>query len=494
MSTPLARPAGAALGWRALELGGVRLISLVRFFILAKLLVPEDFGLLAIAAVAVELSLALTDLGLIPSLIQHRAPDARLYDAAWTVELIRACIVAGVLMTGAPLIAEQFGDARAAPILRGLSVATFIASLSSVRTADFVRELRFAPVASLELSSALVEAVVSIALARVLGVWALVVGQIAAAIVRTALSWMLAPYKPRLVRDLAAARPLLAFGRWMLVTVIVYTAGDVFLRAVVSRRLGTADLGRYFVSFRLAMLPKQVMSDLVQPVAFPLYARLQESPREAAEMYRATILAMAVVLVPVYALLATLTPSLVSTLLGARWAGSEAIIRILSGAAVVSLFTECTIPLVTGLGRPHFAALVFGVRSALVVALVWWLAGAYGVDGAALAWLLAEAGVQVVALATAARAIPKPFARWGVPLGATVLVSGVSALAARAIDATVGGLWGVLAATLVFVVLVVAQLGVLDRRLRLGFVAGVMLVAPRLGAVHPRPSTRGPGA
>jgi PST family polysaccharide transporter/lipopolysaccharide exporter len=472
-------------------LGGVRLIALARFFVLAKLLAPDDFGLLAIAAVAIELSLALTDLGLIPSLIQHRDPDDRLYNAAWTVELIRACLVAGVLLIGAPLIAGLFGDLRAAPILRGLAIATLIASLGSVRAADFVRDLRFGPVAALEVSSALLEAVVSIALARTLGMWALVVGQITAATVRTALSWILAPYRPRLVRNLDDVRPLLAFGRWMLVTVVVYTAGDVFLRGVVSRRLGTVDLGLYYVAFRLAMLPKQAVSDLVRPVAFPVYARLQDAPSEAAGVYRLTILAMAVVLMPSYALLATLAPSLVSEVLGARWMGSDEVIQLLAGAACISLVTECTIPLVTGLGRPHFAALVFGMRSAFVVCLVWSLAGAHGVDGAAIAWLLAEAAVQLIALATARRTIPTPFSGLRTPLIAVALVSAVTALVAWLVDTRLGGATGVVVAVLAAALAGVALLIALDRTLRLRLGAGFMLVLPRFRPPHVWSSTRG---
>jgi O-antigen/teichoic acid export membrane protein len=485
VSTSLARPAGTALAWRVVELGGVRLISLVRFFILAKLLAPDDFGLLAIAAVAVEVTLSATDLGLIPSLIQHRAPDRRLYDVAWTVEFIRACAVAGVLLIGAPLVARLFGDPRAASILRGLAVATFIASLTSIRTIDFHRELRFGPVAALELSSALVEAVVSVAFARALGVWALVTGQIAAASVRTGMSW---------VRNVDAARRLLAFGRWVFVTVLLETAGDLFLRGVVSRRLGTADLGLYYVAFRLAMLPKQLMSDLVQPVAFPVFARLQGTLSEATRVYRSMMVAMAAVLLPAYALLATLAPPLVSTLLGPRWAGSAEIIQLLSAAACISLVTECTIPLVTGLGLPHFAALVFGVRSALVVSLAIWLAGTYGIAGAALAWLLAEIGVQLVAVGAARRTLPTPFANLILPVMGIALVSAIGALVAWVIDTTLGGRFGLLTAVLAAIIAMLALLFLLDRHLRLGFAAGVTFVARRLDAFRHGLSARGTDA
>jgi O-antigen/teichoic acid export membrane protein len=469
----------------------VRVISLVRFFVLAKLLTPGDFGLLAIAAIAVEMLLALTDLGLIPSLIQHRDPDRRLYDIAWTLEVIRAFAVASILFVGASLVAQIFAEPRAAPVLRGLTLATLIASLGSVRSADFSRDLRFAPLAALDLAAAVVEAIVSIALARTLGVWALVVGQITSATVHTGLTWVLAPYRPRLVWNLAAARPLLAFGRWMWVTVVAYTLGDLFLRAVVSRRLGTVDLGLYYVALRLATIPKQVMTDLIAPVVFPVYARLQDTPLEAARVYRSTILAMAAVLLPAYTALGVLSTSLVTILLGAQWAGSREVLVLLSVAACISLVMECTVPLVTGLGHPHTAALMSGARSALVVGFAWALAGTRGIDGVAAAWVVAEAGVLAVALTAARRTTPETLARLAVPLTAIALVAGASAVVARVVDGHLRGPLGVLIAVLTAASTVIVLLAVLDRALHLGFAAAVRLVSPGFGGLRPWLPTRG---
>jgi len=206
------------------------------------------------------------------------------------------------------------------------------------------------------------------------------------------------------------------------------------------------------------------------------------------------MVAMAAVLLPAYALLATLAPPLVSTLLGPRWAGSAEIIQLLSAAACISLVTECTIPLVTGLGLPHFAALVFGVRSALVVSLAIWLAGTYGIAGAALAWLLAEIGVQLVAVGAARRTLPTPFANLILPVMGIALVSAIGALVAWVIDTTLGGRFGLLTAVLAAIIAMLALLFLLDRHLRLGFAAGVTFVARRLDAFRHGLSARGTDA
>jgi hypothetical protein len=125
-----------------------------------------------------------------------------------------------------------------------------------------------------------------------------------------------------------------------------------------------------------------------------------------------------------------------------------------------------------------------------VVGLVSWLAGAYGIRGAALAWLLAETGVQIVAVATARRTLRRPLSTLGVPIVGITVISGIGALVAWAIDVAVGGRSGLLAAALAASAAMLVLLLLLDRHLRLGFGAAVMLVSRRLGAFPYGPSAR----
>jgi lipopolysaccharide exporter len=243
VSGSLARRTGSALLWNGVGLAVTRVISLVRFVILARLLAPDDFGLLAIAWVAIELLLTLTDLGMVTALVQRDRVDASQFDTAWTVGLVRALVVAVAIVVGAPLIAELFEEPRAAGILRALAVAPLLSALASIKIAELTRNLQFRKLTLIRVPEAAVEAAVSIALATVLGVWALVVGVLVANVVRVVLSYLLAPHRPRISFDQGAARSLFRFGRWLFAVGVLGLAGEALLRAGIARRLGTAELG-----------------------------------------------------------------------------------------------------------------------------------------------------------------------------------------------------------------------------------------------------------
>jgi hypothetical protein len=129
-----------------------------------------------------------------------------------------------------------------------------------------------------------------------------------------------------------------------------------------------------------------------------------------------------------------------------------------------------------------------------VVSLAIWLAGTYGIAGAALAWLVAEIGVQLVAVGAAHRTLPTPFATLIVPVMGIALVSGIGALVAWVIDTTLRGRFGLLTAVLAAIITMLALLFLLDRHLRFGFAAGVTLVSRRLDAFRHGLSARGTDA
>ena len=94
MKEPIARQAGSALFWKGVQHTGVKAILFLRLIILARLLSPDDFGLLAISMVAIEFMTRVTDLGMIPALVQRTSADDTHYDTAWTVGMVRAVTIA----------------------------------------------------------------------------------------------------------------------------------------------------------------------------------------------------------------------------------------------------------------------------------------------------------------------------------------------------------------------------------------------------------------
>jgi lipopolysaccharide exporter len=141
--------AGRALLWKGLQMGATKLLNLVGTLILGHILAPREFGLVAIAAVAVTAIMAATETGMTSALVQASVREQGHYDAAWTIGSLRGLIVCALLLLAAPLIARLFGVERAAPLVRLMALLPLISSLAGPRMADLIRELQFSRLARL---------------------------------------------------------------------------------------------------------------------------------------------------------------------------------------------------------------------------------------------------------------------------------------------------------------------------------------------------------
>jgi lipopolysaccharide exporter len=487
----LASQAGKALLWTGGGLLAGRLISFVRFLVLARLLAPDDFGLLAIAWVAIELLLTITDLGMVTALVQRAEVSDRHYDTAWTIGLVRALAVAVVLVAGAPLIAGFFDEPRAAAILRVLAIGPVLSAAASIKMAELTRNLQFGRLTMIRLPEAATEAVVSVALAPLLGVWALVAGVLVANLVRLALSYWLAPYRPRVSFDQGSARSLFSFGRWLFVLGILGLASEALLRAAISRRLGTAQLGLFYLAVRLAMLPFTSVESIVASVGVPVHARLQADPRRGARTVQTSLVGMLALLLPGYAVLIVLAESLVDDVLGPRWVGAAPLIRVLAVAATIETVGAAYTPMLFGLGRPRLVAELAALKATLMVAGAWTLTAGVGVIGAAAAWLIADTVVAAGWLLTAVRIVARPVRGFGVQLLAVGAAAAAAALTAAGLDRLWSGAAAVVGAAALAMAIAGVVLLLVDRWLGAGLVDTLTRLFPTMAARLAR--TRGAG-
>jgi PST family polysaccharide transporter/lipopolysaccharide exporter len=410
----------------------------------------------------------MTDFGMVTALVQRPRVHARHYDTAWSVNLTRSLVIAAVIAASAPILADLFGEPRATEVLRVLALRPLLDAAASIRVADLTRELRFGALAAIRLSIAVADAIVAISLATAFGVWAVVIGALIGAAVGSVVSYVVAPYRPRVSFDTDAASSLFRFGRWILLAGILGIAGDAVLRGVISRRLGAADLGVYYVAVRVAILPYEAISEIVTAVAFPVQARLQSDRARAARVFRSTLKAPLALLIPVYATLVALAEPAATYLLGPRWEGAAPVIRVIAVIGIIGTIYDSTAAMLQGLGRPQWVAGLAAVQLPIVAALAWSLAGASGVTGAALARLVAETAVQISAGVMAAQLLPRPFAGMARPVVAFVVAAGVAAGASLLVFASISGLWGAISGAGLGLTAGTAVLLLLDRAWALG--------------------------
>ena len=474
------KQAGSALVWRVIQLGGIKVIFMVRLLVLAWLLVPEDFGLLAIATTAVGFLVKITDLGMIPALVQSPEAEKRHYNAAWTVNVTRALLISGIVFLAAPFIAQIFAEPRAVPIIRALTLRPLFEASASIGIATLTRDLEFRPLSMLKLAEAVVNTIISIALARSFGVWALVAGTLAGSMSYLLLSYILAPHRPGFAFDQSAIRPLIRFGRWIFLTSLIVMAGNYILQIVISRQLGTAELGLYVLAAQLAFLPAEVAGEVVGSVTFPLFARLQSDIRQVVQAFRTTLIGLSTLLFPACALLIVLAPTLVQEILGPRWEGTAPVIRVLALVSLIGVFGDVTGPIFQGLGQPYKVTVIEIVQSLLLIAFVWSLTSRYGLAGAALAWLPRVIISQIISLIFVRQLLPRPFAGLGAVMLLIIVASGTGAIVALTIDLIFPGLAGFILASVLAVISAVGLLWISDRHFALGLIDDLGQVFPQI--------------
>jgi O-antigen/teichoic acid export membrane protein len=480
VSPSLSGRVGSALAWRTVQFGFERGLSTIRFLILARLLAPDDFGLLAIATVVVDLLMALTNLGLEPALVQLQHRRRRHYDAAWTVAVLRGAVISGAMFLGADAIASLYGEPRATPLLQLMALRPLLSGLSSPRLADLERELAFRALAMLIVASSVLQTLLAIGLAPVIGVEAVVVAMLAATLTHSGLSYLAAPHLPRFRLDRGSTGPLLSFGRWILATSIITILGEAALRGVVSRYLGASELGLYYLAFRLAYLPAQVVSTVVGSVAFPLHTRLRNELERAGETLATNVRALVAVLVPTYVVLIALVGPLTRDVLGPQWHDAQLLIGILAATAALGLIADSVFPMFEGRGEPNRITFLLTIRTAVVLVAAVPLTSALGVMGAAVATLLAEAPLQVTAVVLARRRVPGPF-RGVMPVLIAAFVAGaIGGAVGLGLDALVGPPWGAIPAAVGGGTTAVAALWALDRVMGLRLATLLTQVFPAL--------------
>jgi lipopolysaccharide exporter len=489
LTTELARRAGGALIWRGLALVGEKLIFLARLLILARLLAPEDFGLVAIGMVALVMALSLSDFGVVAALIQQPAAGKRHLDTAWTINLLRGIGVTIALFVLAPWIASGFGEPRATEIIRALALTALLQAAGSIQVAKLNRELKFRGLATIRLAAAVLNTVVAIALAPSQGAWALVWGAIAGALAHLVVSYMVAPYRPGLRLSDKATAGIARFGRWIFLVGVLSVVSDSLIRWIVATRLGVLELGLFFMAMRLAYLPAQMISEIVSEVAFPVYAELQGNRAKAALAFRGLLVSVAALLVPVCLVFAWLVPEIVQSVLGARWQESGAVMQWLILGSVVGLLSESVVPVLKGVGRPAGIVTMDVVQLVLLVALGWPLIGVLGLAGAGVAWLLAILASQLLAVRYARALFGTPFEGLAVPLLAVLASALAATVTAGVVLAVLPGLAGLASAIALSAAVAGGVTLFLDRRLDLGILRTLAGPFPWLQRLLPGATT-----
>jgi O-antigen/teichoic acid export membrane protein len=417
----LLRQSVRALQWSVLGELGARLLGPVTFVVLARVLLPEDFGVVAAATVVTSFAQVVCEAGLAKALVQRAQPHPAAASVAFWINTGLGAVLMLLLLAGAPAVAQFFGDARIAPALRALSPVLLMAALAAVPAALLQRELRFQPLFWARLAGAGLPALAGIPVALAGGGWwALVAGTLAGQAAQTLVTWRGAGWTPAGGFDRHVAAELLRFGRWALLAALFGWGYGWLDAVVVGRFLGSHEMGLYRTGSTLVTLVFGVLFTPLLPVLYSLFSKAQHDLPLLRESLLTVVRAVSLVALPVALALYVLREPLVLAVLGERWREATAVVGLIAlmqgGTWLVAFNGE----MYRAVGRPQAEAWVMGPMLVVYVAVY-----VVAVQGGLAAFLWSRVGLAVLGIAVhvlAARLVLRiPLRAWVRPFGSLVL-------------------------------------------------------------------------
>lgn len=357
--TDLRHTALAGGRWGLIESISVQVLSLVTTAILARLLVPDDYGIVATVHIIVALFRLLTEMGFGAAIVSRKtAAEPVLSTTFWASIGVGATGTAVALIVVEP-ITRAFGTPDAAPYLALASTTLLLGLTGSVPRSLLRRDLRFGVISGISIASSLSHAVLAVGLAAVadIGAWALIVGNVAATGVQTFLAFVASRWHPRLtfswpvlMKDMRFNAGYLASGG------LTYFSknGDYW---GLGRWGDSALLGVYYIAYTLPNLVRKRLTNVVQSVLFPVFSRVEDRERLRSG-YLSGLQFIALLAWPALVGLAVLSSEVIPIVFGSQWTAAITPMTILAIAAALSSLRPLGVTVLLAERRPGLNAVV----------------------------------------------------------------------------------------------------------------------------------------
>ncbi|MBN2489376.1 MAG: lipopolysaccharide biosynthesis protein [Planctomycetes bacterium] len=374
-----------------------RLIGVASTLILARLLVPEDFGIVAMASLVVGLLDVLLDLGVHVALIQKRQATQALFDTAWTLRLLQNITAATLIVVAAPLAGTYFGDSRVTPVLQVMSLGLVLIGLENIGVVAFQKDMQFLRDFRFVFLKRIAGFLTTIAAAWLLrSYWALVIGALTGRLLGVVLSYSMHPMRPRI--SLVKFREIFAISQWLLLRSIGAYLDNNMHKILVGRRAGAGTMGAYSIADEISAMPSTELLAPLNRVLFPAFVRAKEN---LAELKRVFLLAQGVqvlVGIPASVGLALVAEEAVQVLLGEKWLPAVPFVQLLALVNVINAITSSGGYVMITLGRVPYVALLSWLQALVFVAgacVVWPGSEAHGIAQLRLVSVVVGLGVAI---------------------------------------------------------------------------------------------------
>jgi O-antigen/teichoic acid export membrane protein len=345
-----------------------RFIGFISTLILARWLVPADFGIIAMISLVIGIAEVLLDLGVNVALIQNRAATQAHYNTAWTLRLLQACGTVIIVSLAAPYAGDYFHDPRVVPVLRIACLGSLLAALENIGTITFQKDLR----ADLDFLLIFIKRISGFTATVILAwmfhsYWALVFSTLFGRCVGVVASYVMHPMRPRL--SLEKFGEIFGVSQWMLINSIGNYINLNLHKTLVGRWTNATMMGGYTLADEISSMPSTEILAPLNRILFPTFVRAKNDP---AELKRNFLLAQGLqclIAIPASLGLALVAEPAVQVLLGEKWMMVVPFVQILALTNIVQAIATSTSYILLSLGKNRNATLTNWTQVVLFAAV-----------------------------------------------------------------------------------------------------------------------------
>ncbi len=366
----------------------VKAVSFLKTIILARILLPSQFGAYGIAMLVLSFLEVITETGVNVVLIQEKKTDAYI-DSAWIVSIVRGSIIMFLIILFTPLIAHFFNSEESTMLLYAISLVPFLRGFINPSIVKFQKHLRFQVEFWYRFSIFIVDSTIAIFFSLLtqhpIGI---VIGLIAGVLLEIVLSHTIVKPGPTFRFQREYLRTIIHKGKWItasgMFNYLFHNADNM----VVGKLLGSASLGLYQMAYSLSILPITEIADVFSRVTFPIFAKISTDKKRLRNAFLKTIIATSLLTVPFGLLLYLFPREIIAFILGEKWIFISSILPILAVFGIIRAISGFTSVLFLAVGKQKYVTMVTLLSTVGLLIPIVPLVQHYGMKGAAISALI----------------------------------------------------------------------------------------------------------
>lgn len=343
----------SGLWWNTLEKILVKGSSFIVTVILARILMPSDYGIIGMLAVFIALSNVFIESGFSKALIQKQDATDVDYSTTFFTNLFIAIIVYWILFFSAPLISRFYDEPMLVPITRVLFINVILVSLTIVQNAKLSKAVDFKSIAKINFVGVLVGGTLGILAAyKGLGVWALVIQTLSTSLAKAIVFPMYSKWYPELKYSWESFKKLFGFGSKLLLSGSLAVTINNISTICIGKFYSVSQLGFYTRAVQFSEILSNLVYDIVGTVSYPVLSSLQSNRDELVATYRKSLFYTALLSIPMMVLISVLARPLVIVLLTEKWLPCVLLLQILCLARMYTPLSALNLNVLNAIGRP----------------------------------------------------------------------------------------------------------------------------------------------